>query len=142
MRYAKYLFLFLLMAGCSDDDDQRSNPFLVDVGFSVELNTNLPQFSNLNFNNGVVEVDNAGIRGVVVYRLNQETYLAWELSDPNRAPNNCSRLRVNGLELESQCPDDNNSYNLITGQPVTGGGRFSLKPYRAVREGSMVRVFN
>ncbi len=142
MRTIIYLILALVLVNCSSDDDQRSNPFLVNVGFAVDLNINLPQNSGLSFPGGVTIVPNVGIRGAVIYTLSTDNYVAYELSDPNHEPNNCSQMEVDGVELKCPCPNDINTYNLVTGQPMEGGGRFGCKAYRVTREGDVVRLFN
>ena len=48
----KFLYLValsLLFISCSSDDDQRNNPYLVDLDFAFQLDLNLPQYNNLNF---------------------------------------------------------------------------------------------
>lgn len=130
------------MASCSDDDDQRGNPFLINVGFQTELNTNLPQYSSLNFVGGVTIVPNAGLRGVVIFTLNTDNYVAYELSDPNHPPSACSTMQITGTEASCPCPDDANTYDIVLGQQNGGGSGFPMKAYRAVREGDVVRVFN
>jgi nitrite reductase/ring-hydroxylating ferredoxin subunit len=138
-----YLLAFMLILfACTSDRERNNNPFLVDIGFQIDLNTNLPQFGNLNFPNNFVIVPNVGLRGVIVYNLNNSQYFAYELSDPNHSPNECSRMTVNGLELTCPCPDDQNKYNLITGAPIQGDGLYGLKAYRAVKNGAIIRVSN
>lgn len=142
MRKAFILSFVFLILSCSRDDERINNPFLVDIAFQVELNTNLPQFSVLNFNSNFVIVDNQGLRGFVIYHTANSQYFAYELSDPNHSPNECSKMTVSGFTATCPCPNDMNAYNVITGQPIQGGGRFGMKAYRVERNGSIIRVFN
>lgn len=134
-------FLFVVFA-CSSDDSRNNNPFLVDLGFQIDLNTNLPQYGNLNFPGNSVIVPNVGLRGLVVYNFNNSQYVAYELSDPNHSPNNCSQMTINGIEATCPCPDDINKYNIITGQPIEGNGQYGLKAYRVERNGATIRISN
>ena len=134
-------FLFVVFA-CSSDDSRNNNPFLVDLGFQINLNTNLPQYGNLNFPGNAVIVPNIGLRGLVVYNFNNSQYVAYELSDPNHSPNNCSQMTINGIEATCPCPDDINKYNIITGQPIEGNGEYGLKAYRVERNGAIITVSN
>ena len=134
-------FLFVVFA-CSSDDSRNNNPFLVDLGFQINLNTNLPQYGNLNFPGNSVIVPNIGLRGLVVYNFNNSQYVAYELSDPNHSPNNCSQMTINGIEATCPCPDDINKYNIITGQPIEGNGEYGLKAYRVERNGAIITVSN
>jgi hypothetical protein len=142
----KRLFYILcslvFVLSCSSDDDRRNNPFLVDIGFQVDLDTNLPQFASLNFPGNFVTVTDVGLRGIVIYNVDNSQYFVYELSDPNHSPNNCSRMTISGITATCPCPDDDNSYNIVNGQPTTGEGRFGLKGYRSVRSGSVIRVSN
>jgi hypothetical protein len=139
---AYLLSLLFVVFACTGDESRNNNPFLVDIGFQIDLNTNLPQFSNLNFDLNYVIVPNQGLRGLVVYRINSSQYVAYELSDPNHSPNGCSRMTISGIEATCPCTDDLNKYNVITGQPIEGGGLYGLKAYRAIRNGAVVRVTN
>ncbi|AGC76896.1 nitrite reductase/ring-hydroxylating ferredoxin subunit [Nonlabens dokdonensis] len=142
MRKAYLLSLMFVIFACSSDDGRNNNPFLVDIGFQVDLNTNLPQFGNLNFPGNSLVVPNQGLRGFVIYNLDNSQYVAYELSDPNHSPNSCSRMTISGIEATCPCTDDNNKYNIITGQPIQGNGQYGLKAYRAERIGAIIRVSN
>jgi len=140
----KILFLLVLVTflSCVSDDDARRNPFLVDVSFQAILNTDLPQFSSLNFANNSVIVRSDGIRGFVVYHVGNDQFFAYELSDPNHSPNSCSTMTVSGITATCGCPDDNNAYNIVTGEHNTDSEKFPMKAYRATRNGNRVIVSN
>lgn len=136
------IILFVGFNSCQQDDNGFANPFLVDIAFQVDLNTNLPEYSLLNFANNAIIVPNAGLRGFVIYNIDNTQYLAYELSDPNHSPNECSRMTLSGITLSCPCTTDNNEYQIINGQPTQGGGTYGLKPYRATRVGNIIRVSN
>ncbi|WP_124979342.1 Rieske (2Fe-2S) protein [Nonlabens xiamenensis] len=142
MRRILALLLLGALLACSSDDDGRQNPFLVDIGFQFDINTSLPQYSTLNFPGTSVVVNSAGIRGFVIYHFNNEQYVAYELSDPNHAPNSCSTMTISGIEATCPCTDDINKYNILTGRPIEGEGRFGMKAYRVVKSGNIIRVSN
>ena len=139
---AYLLAILFVVFACSGDDGRNNNPYLVDIGFQIDLNTNLPQYGNLNFPGNSVIVPNAGLRGFVIYNLDNSQYFVYELSDPNHSPNDCSRMTVSGIEATCPCNDDQNKYNIITGQPIQGDGLYGLKAYRAQRNGAIIRVTN
>ncbi|WP_164549858.1 Rieske (2Fe-2S) protein [Nonlabens ponticola] len=141
MKKSILLAVLLTLFSCENDDDFNNNPFLVDISFQVILNTNLPQYADLDFPGNSVVIPNQGLRGVVVYYIGNNDYRAFELSDPNHSPNSCSTMRVNGIEATCPCPDDNFKYNIITGEPMNGG-EFPMKPYRATRQGDDIIVSN
>jgi hypothetical protein len=134
--------LFLIFNSCQSDDGRFNNPFLIDVAFQFDINTNLPQYGVLNFANNALIIPNAGLKGFVIYNIDNTQYLAYELSDPNHSPNECSTMTLNGITLSCPCPTDDNEYQIINGQPTQGGGLYGLKAYRVTRLGNIIRVTN
>jgi len=142
MRKVFIISILFIIISCTGDDDSNRNPFLVDIAFQSELNTNLPQFGNLNFPGNSVIVNSGGLRGFVIYNLDNSQYFAYELSDPNHSPSACSTMTVSGLTASCPCTNDINEYNIVTGQPTQGDGQFGMKAYRAIRSGNIIRVSN
>lgn len=136
-----YLLLILPFLGCSGDDELRQNPYLQDITFTARFDLNLPEYNNLKFPGNHFVTTNYGLKGIVIYNLNNSQYLAFELTDPNHVPQSCSLLSVDGLEASCNC-DDGNVYNIVNGQPVAGEGQYPLKPYRAVLRGNVLEVSN
>jgi nitrite reductase/ring-hydroxylating ferredoxin subunit len=117
------LTFVILIAFCfsctnSDDGNQR-NPFLLDVNFSTQ---------------------NGGIRGLFVINTGS-SIVAWEASDPNHAPNDCSLMVIDGINVKCQC-DDDNSYNLFTGQSNNEVLEYTMLNYRVNASGNSITVFN
>lgn len=133
--------LFFTFLGCSPDDEIERNPYLPHLNFSVQFDLSLPEYNQLNFPGNKFITRNYGINGIVIYNLNNDQYLAYELTDPNLVPQPCSALEVNGLEAVSSC-GEGNVYTIITGEQIAGEGEYSLKPYRAVRTGNILEISN
>lgn len=134
-----FSFITLLLFGCSSDDTRRSNnPFIVDIGFSIQLgNINA---LDLQIPINPVYVPNGGVRGVFV--INTGSGLrAWEASDPNHSPNECSTMIINGIEVTCQC-EDAHTYNLFTGQASGEVLDFAMVPYRVEQNGDVIIVSN
>jgi len=129
----------LILASCSSDDARINNPNLRPISFSISLNTNLPEYSILQFPGNAVSVENAGIRGIVVINTGAGI-LAWEASDPNHLPNDCSAMTLDGVEVT--CPCEDNTYNLYNGQDKTQSLPYTLLPYRVAQEGNLIIVSN
>ncbi|MFC5193945.1 MULTISPECIES: hypothetical protein [Bizionia] len=147
----KYLFLlvfaFVVFTSCNknDDDNVRQNEFLPNYTFDTGnlINTNLPQYSDMEFpNNYVILNNNYGINGVVVFYAGGNNYNAFELSDPNHAIRDCSKLTVTGVIATCSC-DDANAYDILTGQQQEGTtGQYGLKRYFVEKSGNIIRVYN
>ena len=133
-------FLFLLVfTACDNDDEVRNrNPFLLDIGFSQRLSP--IQSQDLQFPSNSIFVGNLGIRGV--YVINTGSGLrAWEASDPNHVANECSGMLRNGIEVTCRCEDDN-TYNLFTGQSTGEVLQYTLLQYRVTEAGGTITISN
>lgn len=136
-----FLFLGLFFISCSEDDDFRHNPYLMDLKFSFHIDLTLPQYDNLRYPGGSHVESQEGINGVVIYNLNNSQYLAFEMTDPNHPLLDCSALQLNGTELSCGC-EDQNQYSIVNGLQVSGEGEYTLKPYRVVTVGNILEVSN
>ena len=134
----------LFLTSCSSNDDGRNgNPNVPDYAFDTGnlINTNLPQFSNLQFPGNFIVLSQYGVNGIVLYSSGT-TYSAFELSDPNHQINTCSQLIVEGIIASCTC-DDGNTYNIVNGGQQEGtSGQYGLVPYGVEVVGNIIRVFN
>lgn len=136
-----YLILPIVLFSCSKNSVDRNCNFLLDVGVSVQLNLNLPQYSQLQFPSNPVYVANAGNGGIIITNTGTG-FVAFDAADPNHAPSACSVLSIDGLFGTCGC-DDKNKYNLFNGLPEDNGAlRCPLKAYRVEQNGSTLTVFN
>jgi hypothetical protein len=110
--------ILILILSCNGDDDNVNNcNFLFDAGVNLTVNTNLPQFSQLQFPGNGVYVPNQGNNGIWLWRLNSSILYAWDAADPSHEPSGCSTLEDTGTGDIVECGcDDGNQYSLATGQ--------------------------
>tara|TARA_Y100000768_G_scaffold335420_1_gene276624 strand:+ start:296 stop:763 length:468 start_codon:yes stop_codon:yes gene_type:complete len=90
------------------------NPFLPELDFEFSINLNLPLYNSLKFTGGSVLINDFGHKGILLYNLNNNIYLAWEASCPKHKPNSCSKTEIKGSLTECVC--ENYQYSLATGQ--------------------------
>ena len=135
------LFSAIFSACSTNDDNLLNNPNLINLNFRLQLNLDFPEYNDLQFPGNSFATYNEGIRGVVVYNINNSQYTAFELSDPNHPPSNCSAMTVEGVVATCNC-EDGNSYNIITGELLEGDGEYAMKPYRIERRGNTIEVYN
>jgi nitrite reductase/ring-hydroxylating ferredoxin subunit len=143
MNIAKCLFAVLItffICGCSSDDYRYRNPNLPDYNFTVDIDMNLPQYSQLKFTGNVVYVNQAGVGINGVYVINTGGgFTAYEASCPNQPLSECSRLQRDGVI--ATCPCDDAEYNLFSGEAE--GKEYTLKPYRVEITGEdKIRISN
>lgn len=136
---------FLLLVACSNNDSIENNPYLPNYTFDTGnlVNTNLPQYSILNYpGNFVILNSQYGINGVVLYYAGASNYTAFEITDPNHSISGCSTLSVEGIIATCDC-DDGNSYDILNGVGRVGTtGSYTLKRYHVEVNGSIIRVYN
>jgi nitrite reductase/ring-hydroxylating ferredoxin subunit len=141
----KYLVggLFFLLMGCSTTPIER-NPYLPDIRFSIPINLSLPQYDDLRFAGGTILLPNYGHKGIIVFNLNGNSYLAWEASCPNHLPNSCSQTEIIGVLAECSCEDY--QYSLATGQllnpPEGENTPYSMLMYQAILRGNTLEITN
>jgi nitrite reductase/ring-hydroxylating ferredoxin subunit len=136
-----YFSICTFVASCSGNNNNPNCNFLLDVGVNISINLNLPQYSQLNFISNSVYVPDAGNKGIIVTNTGTG-FVAWDAADPNRVPNDCSTLSIQGVEGVSGCSDAN-TYSLYTGQPLNNPDLLcGLKAYRIEQNGNTLVIFN
>lgn len=140
----KYILLMvavMALAGCDSDDFNYRNPYLPDYNFSIDIDTNLPLYNQMQFTGNPVYIGQAGIgiNGIIVTNTGSG-FSAYEASCPNQPLTGCSLLDIDGIN--AICPCDDVEFNLFTGLPSTKV-KYSLKPYRIQQTGpTTLRVYN
>lgn len=135
----KYALLFLIIPfflSCSDSGLNNSNPFIPNYTFTVDVNMNLPAYSNLKFVSNAVYISGIGARGLIIFNTGSG-YNAFDAACPNQTISACSTMTINGINAVCGC--DNAEYSLFTGQ---GQLQYPLKQYRVQVNGNVLRVYN
>ncbi|MAP53648.1 hypothetical protein [Altibacter sp.] len=143
MRSLLFIASFLLIfTSCKKDEGvDDDNPYLIDPLVNLNLNLNLPEYNPLRFPGNSVVINQQGVKGIVVYNVNNELYTAFDLSDPNHTPNSCSRMTLEGIIATCQCADDN-SYDIVTGQHQSNENLYPMQQYLAQRSGNNILISN
>ncbi len=133
------LFTLCFLTACkSDDDGNNRNPFLFDTNFNIQLSS--IESLDLEIPANPIYTSNGGIRGVIVINTGSGL-LAWEASDPNHSPNECSTMIIDGLSAQCQC-EDAHRYNLFTGQAEGEVLQYTMLAYRVTNNGGVITVSN
>lgn len=137
------LFILFTIVSCKKEDRiDSNNPYLIEPLVSISLNLNLPEYNPLKFPGNSVIVNQQGIKGIVIYNVNNELYTAFELSDPNHIPSECSKMIIEGIIASCPCPSDANSYDIVTGQHQNNENQYPMLQYQALRMGDNIQVSN
>lgn len=92
-------------------------------------NLSLPFYSALRLNGGFMLMNNIGLRGVIVYRVNETTFRAYERNcsyHPNEAG---ATVEVHSSNLYITDPSCGSTFNLSDGQPTGGPAWRPLRQY-------------
>ncbi|MFV8324328.1 Rieske (2Fe-2S) protein [Flavobacterium sp. ZS1P14] len=136
----KYILLFLIIPfffNCSDNGFDNKNPYLPNYSFTLDINMNLPAYSNLQYPANAIYYSGQGAKGIFVFNTGSG-YNAFDAACPNQALSSCSTMTLNGIKVV--CPCDNAEYSLFTGQ--SPGKQYLLKQYRVEVNGNVLRVYN
>lgn len=138
------LLLVVVLLSCSKSDEKLNrNPYLTNPVVNLNLNLNLPEYNPLKFPGNYV-ITPQGIKGIVVYCISENNYVAFDLTDPNHPPNECSRMELNGVIATCPCTSDDNQYNIaFFGQHFPeSNDKYPMQPYRAQRNGNSIVISN
>lgn len=140
------LLTFLMMVGCKEPLVNPNYPSGI-INFTIYPNS-LHEYE-LNVVSGYkyyTSDPESTSRGIIVYRLSQEEFLAYDRLPPNEpnaccdAQGNCTRLVVDFPFVVDNCNDI--KYNILDGSIVEGDGIFPLIQYHTSYNGNELHVYN
>ena len=137
-KYFLLLIAFPTLFSCSSNSTNNNNPNLPNYSVNLDINMNLPQYSNLKFVSNAVYISGQGVRGIIVFNNSGTTYNAFDAACPNQALSSCSTMTINGIYAVCAC--DSAEYSLFSGQAA--GKQYPLKQYRVEVNGNLLHVFN
>ncbi len=138
----KKIFVLILILpfvfGCDGGSINNNNPNIPNYPVNLQINMNLPGYTNLQFPSNHIVDYSQGARGIVVFNTGSG-YAAFDLACPNQPFADCpSAMNISGIEAICEC--DDTVYNLFTGQ--SPGQRYPLKQYRVNISGSTLVITN
>ena len=128
--------VILAVAGCKNQYQGIPN-----VNVDVCIYIQDPSYQNLAGIGSWAYVE-GGSKGIVVYNLDNETYLAYERHCPYEPENTCSQVSIDDSNffLEDTCCTS--KYQLVDGSVVSGPASLPLKAYRTSFDGNIIRIWN
>jgi nitrite reductase/ring-hydroxylating ferredoxin subunit len=136
-KYFLLLIAFPIFFGCSTNSTSNNNPYLPNYTVNLDINMNLPAYSNLKYVSNGVYISNQGVRGIIVFNSGSG-YNAFDAACPNQALSSCSTMTINGIYAVCAC--DSAEYSLFSGQST--GKQYPLKQYRVEVNGNLLHVYN
>lgn len=136
----------VLFHGCKET---LVNPNYPNAIIDVTINLNQSSYFDLRFVSGFMYLTSdyeSSSRGLIVYRLSQDEFRAYDRLPPNK-PNaccdsdgNCTRLVVDFPFVIDNCNDI--KYNIINGDIFEGDGIYPLIQYHTSFNGYELRIYN
>ncbi|TVR74944.1 MAG: Rieske (2Fe-2S) protein [Marinilabiliales bacterium] len=121
--------------GCDDYDNWIPNVRVDEYLFLSHLQ------ATLGINQAMM-IDNAGVNGILLFRLEDRQFNAFDRTCPFQPEDNCA-VDFDDAELRAVCPCCGSEFELFfNGDVVKGPARRPLKQYRTVIEGSRLRITN
>ena len=128
--------IFITFNGCDDYDDWIPN---VRVDQTISLN----RLANL----GHLQADilPGGVNGIIIFRLEEEKFLAYDRTCPYQPSENCA-VEIEEVELFAKCPCCESIFVISEGGypsegPAVQKGR-PLKQYRTSVSNRLLRIYN
>jgi nitrite reductase/ring-hydroxylating ferredoxin subunit len=133
------LITSLFFVECSNNENSSKNPYISNYNFSVDLNLNLPLYSNLKSPGNGIYYSNAGVKGIFVFNTGTG-YNAFDAACPNQEISSCTAMTLKGINALCSC--DSKEYNLFTGQG-DASVTYPMKQYRVqVISETQIRIYN
>ena len=103
-------------------------------------NLTAPEYQSLLVDGGYKEVNSIGVRGVIIYRKNATTYMAFERNCSYRPNDACATVNVHSSKLFLIDPCCNSSFNFDTGSPTGGAAWRPLRLYHTDLSGNTLTI--
>lgn len=141
MKTSIYLaFVLGLFISCSNEKTKSNNPYIPNYSFSYVININLASYAALNSAiNPILITDPSGIT-MIVMKVSDTDYRAWNSYCPNQSPVDCSKMSINGVNAKCSC--ENLEYSLFTGSPTTSVEYGMISYSVQILGNNSIRVYN
>jgi nitrite reductase/ring-hydroxylating ferredoxin subunit len=131
------LFIIILFTGCSKNDN--SNIPLVPVNLNIHVND--PAYITITVTGGWTYV-NGGSRGIIIYRLSNDKFKAYDRHCTYDSSNSCALVSVDLSNITGLDDCCGSKFILTDGSVTNGPASLPLKQYQTSFDGSTLRIFN
>jgi len=131
------LLSILAFSQCRKDNDSSNIPY---ISVNVNIDVDNPAYRDIKSPGNYVYI-NGGSEGIILYRLNQEEFRAYDRHSPIEPQDNCiCDVTEDQLFIEDPCSGA--SWLITDGTPQNNAAKFFLREYQTSFNGRTVRVFN
>lgn len=131
--------ILLLLAVRTFASGQADEPIPFASFSEISVNIKLPQYRNLLSDGGAVEID-GGVRGIIVYREDENTFIAYERNCTYEPSKSCAVVEIDMSRLFFVDKCCGSMFNLRDGNPSKGPARWALRQYKVRVSGSTLTI--
>ncbi len=128
----------LVLPSCKPDLSDDAIP----LGFfpDIILNLGLPEFNALKGDGGIYSIPDKGVRGILIYRKNSTTYLAYERNCSYHPNDACATVEAHSSNLFMIDICCGSSFGFDDGIPTGGPAWRPLRIYKTFLDGSDLTI--
>jgi len=134
---ASFALFMLTPVSCRDKDDDLI-PY-AHVDFQIDISSTF--YTELTSVGGYVYVT-GGYKGIILYRLSMDEFLAFDRCCSFEPRNPCERVFMEESRLTMKDTCCGSRFLILDGSPVEGPAKKMLRQYRTFFDGRYLRVFN
>lgn len=138
MKRIFFAFILFIFLGSSCHIEHSTIP---EVAVDFVIYPNSMEYADLNYYGGYVYVT-GGVNGIIVYRLNEFTFVAYDRACPYDWEHRDSWLWMDDSGLLVECSQCRSRFNIINGDIVDGAAIHPLKQYKTQYNGEKLRIYN
>jgi nitrite reductase/ring-hydroxylating ferredoxin subunit len=137
MKVWSVVFLLLLFS-CKEDlyDDPIPPAFFDDIIIDLSF----PEYAQLRIDGGIYEVNNKGVKGVIISRKSAGNYVAFERNCSLRPFEACATVEVDPSRLFLTDFCCGSTFSLEDGTPVGGPAWRPLRIYKSSLQGFLLTI--
>jgi nitrite reductase/ring-hydroxylating ferredoxin subunit len=129
--------VILTLSTCSPNLSDDPIPYLPFP--TLTINTNLPEYTKLR-TQGFQAIDDIGVKGVIVYRVNSGTYVAYERNCSYKPLDACATVGIDASNLFMVDYCCSSKFDFATGNPIGGPAWRPLQKYETSFTGSSLTI--
>ncbi len=135
----RVLFIFMVSSCGRDLSD---DPIPVVPFADLVINLSFPEYQSLVVDGGFKEISKIGVRGVILYRKNSATYIAYERNCSYHPNDACATVNVHSSSLYLTDPCCGSNFSFADGTPTGGVAWRPLRKYRTELTGGTLTITN
>ncbi len=136
-----FVLLFLLSVISDSCKKEENQPTIPSVPVNFSINPNGTEYIRLNTVNGW-EYLTGGYRGIIVSRISQNEFSAFERACPYDWDKTSTRIEVDTSGVTAYCPSCLSKFILNDGTPYAGPSRYPLLKYQTYYDGNLLHISN